>query len=584
MATACGSAAGFSRAASCISNSFTTSATGDLDALFGRSRYQIAMQSRSRHRSQDMGRSEPLGPQTTALRVLAGDYPAGGASLFARVDTTLSQHARSAGAAANVIATLEEYERGIARLRASYNPLVRAALAPDLAAQIQLLDRALDALDDARFVHLRYRIRDERAQAAEALRLDAGVVIDVVASTRTPVPGTSFQLDVTVWNGGPRQVNVSRVAPELPAGWQYDGDVSQGATLAPNAVLRRTYRVQVPASADVTKPYFLRTQRSGPMYSWTGVPDSVRGLPFAPGRVAARIELDAGARVSVVREAEYVDVDKALGEVRRPLMVVPAVSLTVEPRVVAIPARDVAARSVFVTVHAARDDMRGTLRLDAPAGWRVDPAAVDVSLARAGDTRRIEFRVTPPADADGVHELRASIDAGGRRYDEGYVVIDYPHIRPHPLYAPATVRASVFPVAIAPDLHIGYIEGAGDDGAEALRQLGATVDELDGAALASGDLSRYDAIVTGIRAYEVRPDLVAHNERLLDYVRAGGTFVVQYNKYELVDGNFMPYPATMARPHGRVTDENAEVSLLGREHPALTWPNRIGPDDFVGWV
>jgi hypothetical protein len=145
------------------------------------------------------------------------------------------------------------------------------------------------------------------------------------------------------------------------------------------------------------------------------------------------------------------------------------------------------------------------------------------------------------------------------------------------------VRAVVFPVVIAPDLVIGYVEGAGDDGAEALRQLGATVEELDAAALANGDLSRFDAIVAGIRAYEVRSDLLMHNNRLLDYARDGGTFVVQYNKYELVDGGFMPYPAAMSRPHGRVTDEEAAVTLLYPEHPALTWPNRIGPSDFDGW-
>ncbi|MGH7445440.1 MAG: LmbE family protein, partial [Longimicrobiales bacterium] len=135
-----------------------------------------------------------------------------------------------------------------------------------------------------------------------------------------------------------------------------------------------------------------------------------------------------------------------------------------------------------------------------------------------------------------------------------------------------------------PDLTIGYIEGAGDDGALALHQLGARVVQLDSAALADGDLARYDAIVTGIRAYEVRNDLVRHNDRLLRYTRDGGTFIVQYNKYELVDGGYAPYPLTMSRPHGRVTDENAPVRLLEPRHPALSWPNRIDASDFEGWA
>src|SRR5690606_27176370 len=139
-------------------------------------------------------------------------------------------------------------------------------------------------------------------------------------------------------------------------------------------------------------------------------------------------------------------------------------------------------------------------------------------------------------------------------------------------------------VAIADDLLIGWIEGAGDDAARALRQLGATVEPLDAAALATADLSRYDAILTGIRVYEVRSDIAAQNERLLDYARRGGVVVVQYIACEYPEGNFAPCPLTVARPHGRVTDENAPVRLLRPEHPALSWPNRIGPRDFEGWV
>ncbi|MGH7447006.1 MAG: NEW3 domain-containing protein, partial [Longimicrobiales bacterium] len=320
------------------------------------------------------------------------------------------------------------------------------------------------------------------------------------------------------------------------------------------------------------------------MYSWRGVPDSLRTLPFQPDEVGVDIALTAGAEIRLRRAAASVAVDKALGEIRRPLIVVPAAAVSVEPRMAAIPAGHRAPRTIAVTVRAARDGMDGVLRLDAPSGWSVSSAAVDVGLARSGDSRTVSFAVTPPATSTGEHVLRASFESRGRVYDEGYTLIDYPHIRPHPLYRDATVRASIFPVSIAHDLRVGYIEGAGDDGADVLRQLGAVVEPLDAAALANGDLSRYDAIVAGIRAYEVRPDLLANNRRLLEYANRGGTFIVQYNKYELVDGAFMPYPATMSRPHGRVTDENAAVALLAPEHPVLSWPNHISAADFDGWV
>ena len=557
--------------------------TGAYDPLFGRSRYQIAMQSRSRHRSQDMGMAQPLGPQHTALRVLDGDFPSGAQSLFAALDTTLTQHARTAGVRDDVLDQLETYEVEIARLVASYNPLQTGLLREPLARAVRALDSAAALLGPAHH-DLAARVHVERAQAADALMLAASVLMDVVADTPAPVAGTSFELALTIWNGGNSNIGVTSARPILPSGWSYEGGDDLSGTLAPDEVVRHAWRVTVPDFAEPTEPYFLRTARHGAMYSWEGVADSVRSLPFGPADVAVAVTLDAGAEVHVRRPAEYAVVDKAIGELRRPLIVVPAVAITVEPHVAAIPAGHTAPRQIAVTVSAARDDVRGVVRLAAPAGWSVAPAAVDLAFGTAGESRTVDFAVTPPADAAGEHVLHATFESGGRVYDEGYSLIDYPHVRPHPLYRQAAVRAVVLPVAVAEDLRVGYIEGAGDDGANALRQMGAAVEMIDPAAIANADLSVYDAIVAGIRAYEVRPDLVTYNARLVEYVRSGGTFIVQYNKYELVDGGFMPYPATMSRPHGRVTDENAAVTLIAPEHPLLSWPNRITTRDFDGWA
>jgi LmbE family N-acetylglucosaminyl deacetylase len=558
--------------------------TGDYDPLFGRSRYQIAMQSRSRHRSQDMGRAEPIGPQSAALDVLDGEYPDGAGSLFAGLDTTLAQHARSAGAPAAVVTALDEYEAMAATAREQFNPLDPDRILPHLIDNLLTLDR-LDVPEGARFDALRFAIAAERADAAEAVRLASGVVVDVVASTPHPVPGESFTLDVTVWNGGSSDPRLLGIEPLLPTGWTAAA-VSHTAPsrLPPDTVVRSAFHVHVPADAEPTEPYFLRAPRDPAMYRWPA-DAAVRGRPFARPPVRVAIDLAWAAPIRIEREAEFVDVDKAIGEVRRPLIVVPRAAVSLEPRTLVVATGDTTPREVAITVATNVDGgMAGTLRLDAPAGWRLDRASEPVSLTRAGDSRTVRFTLTPSADAAGQHALRATFDADGRTYDRGYTMIDYPHIRTQPLYHDATARISAFPVAIAPDLRIGYIEGAGDDGAAVLRQLGADVDMLDAAAIANADLGRYDAIVAGIRVYEVRSDVVAHNERLLDYARAGGTLVVQYNKYELVDQELLPYPATMSRPHGRVTDETAPVRLLDPDHPALSGPNRITTADFDGWV
>jgi LmbE family N-acetylglucosaminyl deacetylase len=558
--------------------------TGDLDPLFGRSRYQIAMQSRSRHRSQDMGRAEPIGPQSTALALLDGPFPDGAQSLFAALDTTLSQLARAAGADAEVVSALVEYEQVAEHVRNQFNPLAPARILPHLIDNLLTIDR-LSLPADARFDALRFALRAERDDAADAVRLASGVVVDVVADTPHLVPGESFSLGVTVWNGGTADARLIGITPVLPAGWSVDRLSAHDSRLGPNEVVRAQFRVHVPADAQPSEPYFLRAPREGAMYAWPALDRDKRALPFAAAPARVAVDLAYAAELRIMREAEYLDIDKAVGEVRRPLLVLPRASVAIEPQTLVVPTGRTEPRTIAVTVSsAAATGADGTLRLHLPDGWHADRTSAPIRLRRDGEAQTVHFTVAPPTDAAGHARIRATFESGGRSYDRGYTIIDYPHIRAQPLFRAASVLVSAFAVDIADDLRVGYIEGAGDDGAAALRQLGATVEQLDAVALAGADLSRYDAIVAGIRAYEVRPDLLLHNDRMIEYARNGGTFVVQYNKYELVEGAFMPYPATMARPHGRVTDEEAPVTLLAPDHPLLSGPNRITAADFGGWV
>jgi hypothetical protein len=172
--------------------------------------------------------------------------------------------------------------------------------------------------------------------------------------------------------------------------------------------------------------------------------------------------------------------------------------------------------------------------------------------------------------------------ADGPSSDLGYQVIEYPHIhRQHYVEAAAT-RVKVIDVSIAPNLLVGYVMGVGDHVPQAIAQLGARVELIDPDTLAFGDLSRYNVIVTGVRAYERRPDLRANNRRLLQYAEHGGTVLVQYNKFEFNDAQSGPYPAKVSS--NRVTDENAPIEVLVPDHPVFNRPNRIGPDAWANWV
>ncbi|HEV3253557.1 MAG TPA: PIG-L family deacetylase [Candidatus Acidoferrales bacterium] len=267
-----------------------------------------------------------------------------------------------------------------------------------------------------------------------------------------------------------------------------------------------------------------------------------------------------------------------------PLALVPALSLTVEPQQVMLPAKN-ASRPVEllarVRYHAtAPADV--TAGLDVPAGWRVDPVA-PLHFTAAGD-QLVRFVVTPPSQsAAGAYPLKPFAKRGNEAFRES--VEPLPSLPTRLWTEPADATAHVLDLAVPEKLRVGYISAGIDPLPELLRQLGIQVDMLDEVALAFGDLRRYRAIVVGIRAYELRGDVVRSNPRLLDYVSAGGTLVVQYqrdfvwNRYKLA-----PYPAAMPQQTSRTTDENSPVRLLAPESPLLNFPNKVTLDDFKGWV
>jgi hypothetical protein len=194
------------------------------------------------------------------------------------------------------------------------------------------------------------------------------------------------------------------------------------------------------------------------------------------------------------------------------------------------------------------------------------------------------FEVTPPRTlAPGKHAFQVTATTtGGNTFDEGYSLIDYDHIERAALFTPAVATISVVPVAVAEGLRVGYIMGSGDDGPEAIRQMGAPVELLDETSVRDGAFAEFTTIVLGVRAYETRPDLQAAAGELLEFAREGGTVVVQYNRGSL--GSLAPYDLQVGRGSPRVADETAPVRMIDADAPLFTSPNRITRADFEGWV
>ncbi|TVP44867.1 MAG: hypothetical protein EA350_10675 [Gemmatimonadales bacterium] len=598
--------------------------TGELDPLLGRSHFQVAMASRSRHRSQDMGVPELPGPQVSRLELARSrgygtDDPEAG--LFAGITTDLLGLAEAAGGGMAISRSLRAWQEEIARAREALHPENPGRALPALESAMVALGESVSEArrsresagspsQEAAWADLEEALAFREEALATALQLAAGVVVDVRADRARVSPGEIVRVEVTVWNGGDGDIAWESAGLDVPEGWEAAPDTrpgeepedeywfaiprvplaSFGAPLSPGSQARAVFDVRVPESFEPSVPYFLRTPREASLYTWPGQDPALAlpgDLPLVTGRVALRI---GRTNVDVRREASHVGVDKALGEFRVPLFVVPAFSVSTDRASMAWPetasGTDVP-RSVTVRVENLSATRReGVLRLDAPSGWEVEPATVDLQVADNTETV-FGFDIRPEGSAGAPApvraEFRAVVESAGRAYDRTFALVNYPHIDPMPLVTPAVLRVSRIPVEVREGIRVGYVMGPGDGGFQALRDMAVNVELLDAGALRSGDLSRYDAIVLGARAYETRTDLIASNDRILDYARGGGTVIAQYNKYEYPEGGFAPFPVSMRRPHHRVTDPAAEVHFLEPDHPLLTVPNRIDADDFTGW-
>jgi hypothetical protein len=287
-------------------------------------------------------------------------------------------------------------------------------------------------------------------------------------------------------------------------------------------------------------------------------------------------------RVPVMRREAQLPYGHALRE----LEILPAVDVALTPSVLVARADGTAhTLDVEVNVRAyAAAGASGDVTLDVPEGWISRPASRPLALAAAGSQARLAFAVTTSPLTAGEQKIAAVARVGSRTYSTGYQVIRHRDLPLRYLVRDATARVAAMDVRTRPGLRVGYVMGVGDELPAALAQLGASVTLLDAAALAGGDLARFDTIVTGTRAYAVRDDLRAHNRRLLDWVRAGGNMVVLYNTPEFVPDEFAPYDASLPGNAEEVSEQTAAVEILRPGHAFFSSPNRIAAADFDGWI
>jgi LmbE family N-acetylglucosaminyl deacetylase len=593
------------------------------DPLLGQTYSEIGGEARSNHKCQGMAQLLPLpGAQSMGYRLgdsaLPGGPPAADRALFDGIDTTLPGLARLVNGEApdalkNGLSAIAREAEVAQRAFASSGP---AATLPPLAAglaAVRALRGQLAALlpqDDQGRFEIDFRLAAKQDEFEKALVQAQGIRIDVLADDGLVFAGQPVRTTTIIANRGEGPVRVARVAL---AGFDGESACKTG-DLGKMGVYRCDSNLRVPADTRLSTPYW-RPIPGTAQYEFDA--DAPFGAPFRPTPFRARIDLVIGG-VDVPVDAPVVyryEGTIFTGEKRMELLVVPRYSVSLTPDIAIVPSAAVKAaaaskapapvspaapgapvvsrrspgeggsdRELRVTVvNGNKGAARAEASLQVPAGWTVRPATASVEFSREDESDTVRFTVTPsPTAVAGEYRVRAVVRADGQSFDQGYEVIEYPHIHRRHRVLPAETSIKVIDVKVAPGLQVGYVMGVGDQVPPAIEQLGVQLDLLGADDLAWGDLSKYDAIVTGVRAYERRADLRANNHRLLDYVGGGGTLIVQYNKMEFNEAQYGPYPAKVSS--NRVTDENAPVAVLVPGDPVFGFPNRIGDATWKGWV
>lgn len=566
---------GAGRGANGLSGPTVTEDIGGADPVTGEPFGTIANQSRGMHKTQSLGgfagRAGGAGPNMQAFLLLAGEPAA--KSLWDGIDTTWRRIEGGDAIAGRVAAAIDHFDPG--------NPAV------SIPALLAIRDNLRNLPGSAR-------------ESATALLDSKGRQIDrIIAhclglSTRTTVrsaevvPGEKLSMH-----------HVVALTASVPVRWvsvryPVTGTVVDiGQALNPGSPAACDSVERLPADSPPSQPYWLRGEGTPGMFR---VDDPrLIGLPENPPAFPVEMTFSLDGRELVIAGEPVQELpDAPRAQQHRRLEVIPPVSIEFTTPTRLFPIRNAgqavgdargASRDVAVTITAARPGVAGTLRLSAPAGWTVEPESKRFAIAQPGETVQLAFHVAAP-DQPAEGDFTASADVGGERVTTGRFVIRYPHLPVMLLQSPARCHVVSLDLQIR-GKRVGYVPGAGDDVAGCLEQMGYEVTVLRGPDLAPERLRGIDAVVLGVRAWNERDDLAGALAGLFAYVEAGGTVVAQYNRPTGLKARTLgPYELSIEgpAPQLRVTDEDAPVTILAPDHPALNTPNLIGPGDFSGWV
>lgn len=522
---------------------------GGFDPLLGRAYGEISAASRSMHKSQGFGMSVLRGERKEYFKLLAGEKA--DKSPLEGVDLTW---ARVPGA--NAIPGL------IAALQKDFKPRQASASIPGLVA----LRKALAKLPQEIYTQAKI------VEVEKLIAACAGLHLEAVAARATASPGQelAITLEGISQSGAPVTLKSARISATGET-------VTFDTALTAATLFKKALTVKLPDSLPISQPYWLRHPGTDGTFEVSdqriiGDPENAPAVAFD---VTVAIE---GEELRYELATRYRRNDRVEGEVREPLVIAPPVVASFAHAFLVFPTAQ--PRTVAVRVQATAGASSGELALEAPAGWKVEPASVPFTLKTETEESSFQFTVTPPT-AGSTGALKAVATVGGKKFSHSRQRIHYPHIGTLTLLPTAETRLARVDVQSTAK-RIGYIPGAGDDIAAGLEQIGCTVTTLGDADISAAHLAQFDAVVLGVRTFNTSDRSSAWLSELSAYAEKGGTVIVQYHTTDLKLKEVGPLPIKLSRE--RVTDETAEVRFLQPAHRVLKGPNALSAADFSGWV
>ena len=574
---------------------------GELSTLRGRTYAEIASESRSQHLSQGFGQLQRRGPSLDYLKLEVSRVSSALAAEASPLQDIVSDWSRFGGsalpaAAAGARASLDSLPGAIAAVRAVENLAAPASMELPLARVVRLLTTVRQALPcDPGSLNARCQgatgdlavsLETAQSRATAALVASAGVLVEATSPRELVAVGDTLPVTLSVYDQGRANVVFEGASGFTePGKWQMVRVRSMN--IEPDHAWQQPLELVARAPSV---PWWLALPKHGDVFTLPAASDeAARNVGMGEDRVAnthadaklliAGVPVDVDAGPVVYRYA-----DPARGELRRPVSVVPALSVLLDDEVEYARANVPLVRSWNVRLHNASALARGvSVSLTVPRQLVLDSLVQRVAMEPFSDAV-VTFRARGSLPV-GRHVVSAAVTSGDEQFTSGYQTIRYEHIRPLRQYRAARVEIEAVDAKLPAKTSIAYIRGVGDNVAPMLEQLGMQVSLVTPEELRSADLSKYGAVVVGPRAFAASPLLTALAPRLADFARGGGTVVLQYGQTEIEAPGLLPYPVGLRRPTAeRVTEETAAVRLLTPGASLLSKPNVITSADFTGWV